>query len=703
MKRSPWPAVSALALSFAAVACGGGAPASDLNVLVVTIDTLRPDRLSCYSEEYLRTPRIDRLAAKGALFERAFAHNPETLPSHANIFLGLTALAHGVSENSRSVVAPEFTTLAELFKARGYATGAFVSAFPVDSRFGLDQGFEVYDDRYPAKPPPGELVPERRARETVSLALAWLRGRTGPWFCWIHLWDPHDPYLPPEPYLSEYGGDLYSGEVAYTDAQLGPLFDHLEAGRRLDETIVVLTGDHGESLGQHGEERHGYFAYNATTWVPLIIDGPGIKASRVKDPVSHVDIFPTVCDLAGLEKPASLHGASLLPLLRGQGRPAGPIYFESLESHLNRGWAPLRGLIENGLKFIDSPIPELYDLERDFNETTNLAGSAELGAFRKRLREVMEAGASPLAAAAGRSTPDTGTLERLRSLGYTAARTAQLKSSYGPEDDLKTLLPLVQRLDRAAGRRKEGRLAESVKLLDDLIEEREDFNEAYEKLYEIYRSQGLVDDALEVYERGLAANTRNFVFLSGYGTALVMNGRPERGIEILESSLALFDQDPRVWNSLGVAYGNLGDAGKAREHFGRALALTPEDPVLNENVGLFYVTLALRTKDPDPAREAVPLFEQAIASDPSMASAYNGLAGALRVLGRTDEAIAKWEKAADLDPSFALPLYNLINVFLEKGDQAKVLQYCDRYLAARGRNITQDERREIEAILRSFK
>jgi arylsulfatase A-like enzyme/Flp pilus assembly protein TadD len=699
--------LGAAALAFvsglAPMACKAGAPVTDLNVLVVTVDTLRPDRLSCYSAEHARTPRIDRLAAKGALFERAFAHNPETLPSHTNIFLGMTALAHGVSENSRSVVAPEFTTLAELFKARGYATGAFVSAFPVDSRFGLDQGFDVYDDHYPAKAPAGELVPERRAQQTISLALAWLSAQKGRWFCWIHLWDPHDPYIPPEPFLTEYRDDPYSGEVAYVDAQLGLVFDDLEARRLLDETLIVLTGDHGESLGEHGEQRHGYFAYNSTIWVPLVIDGPGIKAARIKDAVSHIDIFPTVCDLVGLEKPASLQGASLLPLLRGKSRPARPIYFESLESHLNRGWAPLRGLVENGMKYIDAPIPELYDLGADFGERKNLAGSADLPPFQKRLREVMEAGASPLAAEAGRSTPDAGTLERLRSLGYTAARTAQLKSSYGLEDDLKTLLPLVQNLDLAGRLQKQGRLAESVKLLDNLIREREDFNEAYEKLYEIYRSQGLIDDALQVYERGLAANSRNFVFLSGYGVALAMNGRLEKGVEVLEGSLALFDQDPRVWNSLGVAYGNMGEAEKARESFGRALALTPEDPVLNENVGLFYLTRALQTKDPEPAREAILLFEQAVASDPSLASAYNGLAGALRVLGRTDEAVAKWEKAAALDPGFALPLYNLIMAYLEKGDKAKVLEYCDRYLAARGRTITLDERREIDAILRKFR
>ena len=364
----------AFAAWLALPALAAGAGGADLNLLVVTIDTLRPDRLSCYSPEHRRTPRIDALAAKGVLFERAFAHDPETLPSHTNIFLGMTSLAHGVSENSKSIVAPDFETLAELLKGRGYATGAFVSGFPLDSRFGLDQGFDVYDDHYPAKARPGDAFSERPAEKTVAAALQWLSAQKGKWFCWVHLWDPHDPYAPPEPYATQFKDDPYSGEVAYVDAEIGRLMDALGQAGLEGRTAVVLTGDHGESLGDHGETFHGYFAYNATLWVPLIIAAPGAKAGRVKDYVSHVDIFPTVCDLLGLEKPASLQGGSLSPFLRGRTRPARPIYFEALEAYINRGWAPLRGVIENGKKFISSPIPELYDMESDFAEEKNLAG-----------------------------------------------------------------------------------------------------------------------------------------------------------------------------------------------------------------------------------------------------------------------------------------------------------------------------------------
>ena len=685
------------------LACAARAGAADLNVLLVTIDTLRPDRLSCYSPKYLQTPRIDGLAAKGVLFERAFAHDPETLPSHTNILLGMTSLAHGVSENSKSIVAPELLTLAELLKSRGFATGAFVSAFTLDSRFGLNQGFEVYDDHYPAKALPGKRFSERGAAKTIAAALQWLSVPKGKWFCWVHLWDPHDPYAPPEPFLTQYRDDPYSGEVAYVDSQLGLLFGELEKRQLLDKTIIILTGDHGESLGEHGETYHGYFAYNTTLWVPLIISAPGVKAVRVKDYVGHVDIFPTVCDLLGLEKPASLQGDSLLPFLRGKTRKARPIYFEALEAYLNRGWAPLRGVIENGKKYIDSPIPELYDLENDFGEEKNLAAASNLPPYKTRLQEVMKLGASPLKAQAGRRTTDRETQERLQSLGYAASRVTQVKSSYGPKDDLKTLLPLEQKVGLASQLKQQGRLAESVRLLEDIIKERKDFAKAYDQLFEIYRSQGLIDDALQVLERAFVANPDNFLFIAGYGVALVKNGRYQKGVEILEKSLSLFDQDAEVWNSLGVAYQKMGDFEKAGEDFGRALALAPDDAIFNDNVGTFYVTMAVKTKNLELARQSLAYFEKAIAADPALASVYNGLAGAMRLLDKKDEAIANWEKAVELDPNFYFPVFNLAVAYLEKGNKAKALECCQKYLFIRGNDITLEERREINSLIQRCK
>ncbi|MGD8536528.1 MAG: sulfatase, partial [Candidatus Aminicenantes bacterium] len=255
---------------------GSIAKQDDLNVLLITIDTIRPDRLSCYSTKYLRTPRIEALAENGVVFDRAFAHNPTTLPSHANILLGTTPLAHGVHDNSKFRINEELLTLAEFLKESGYSTGAFIGAFPLDSRFGLSQGFDVYDESYSSDSSAKFTLAERRAEEVVHAAMAWFERQNSKWFSWIHLWDPHTMYSPPEPFKSKFEDDLYSGEVAYVDSELGRLFDFLEERDFFGNTLIILTGDHGESLGEHGELTHSYFAYNSTLWAPLIIAGPGI-------------------------------------------------------------------------------------------------------------------------------------------------------------------------------------------------------------------------------------------------------------------------------------------------------------------------------------------------------------------------------------------------------------------------------------------
>jgi superkiller protein 3 len=280
---------------------------------------------------------------------------------------------------------------------------------------------------------------------------------------------------------------------------------------------------------------------------------------------------------------------------------------------------------------------------------------------------------------------------------------SQVKSTYGPEDDLKTLLPLEQKVGLAVQLKRQGRLAESVRLLEDVIKERKDFAKAYDQLYKIYRSRGLIDDALELAEKGAAANEKNVQFVSAYGIALVRNGRYQKGVEVLERSLVLYDRDAEVWDSLGVAYGNMGNFEKAREDFDRALALAPNDAVFNDNAGTLCVTMAMKARNPELARPAVAYFEKAIAKDPDLASTYNGLAGALRLLGRKDEAITNWEKAVELNPSFDMAIFNLAVAYLEKGDKAKALAACQKYLEVRGNSLTLEERREIEAIIEKCK
>jgi len=349
---------------------------ASLNVLLITIDTLRPDRLSCYSREHLETPNIDGLAEKGILFTKAFAHTSTTFPSHVNILLGTVPLYHGVHDNSTFIVEDRFLTLAEHLKGYGYSTGAFIGAFPLDSKFGLAQGFDVYDDDYRGDRYQKFSYVERKAEIVVDKALEWLREQSAPWFLWIHCWDPHHPYDPPEPFHTQYKDHLYDGEVAYVDSILGRLFDYMQTNGLTENTLIVLTGDHGEGLGEHGELTHGYFAYNSTIWIPLIITIPGENKEQVTQMVTHTDIFPTVCDVLRIEKEPFLQGLSLLPAIKGKKLPRRPVYFESLYPYYSRQWAPLRGYIYEEEKYIETPIPEVYDLDKDFNELHNLAKGA---------------------------------------------------------------------------------------------------------------------------------------------------------------------------------------------------------------------------------------------------------------------------------------------------------------------------------------
>jgi len=285
---------------------------TQLNILLITVDTLRPDRLSCYQSPYLKTPNIDSLAERGLLFTRAFAHTTTTLPSHTNILLGSTPLSHGVHDNNNFMVREEFLTLAEHLKNYGYSTGAFVGAYVLDSRFGLYQGFDFYDDNYERSHRRKISTLERKAEDVVDNCLDWLRIQRSPWFIWIHCYDPHDPYDPPEPFRNQYEENPYDGEVAYVDFVLGKLLDYLKAHNLFEQTLIIFTGDHGESLGQHEEATHGFLAYNSTLWIPLIVTFPGLAKSTVSQYASHIDIFPTVCDILHIEKPSFLQGFSLL-------------------------------------------------------------------------------------------------------------------------------------------------------------------------------------------------------------------------------------------------------------------------------------------------------------------------------------------------------------------------------------------------------
>ena len=681
----------------------GAAKEPDLNVLLITIDTLRADRVSCYSSRYLQTPNMDRLAKKGAVFTRAFSHNPTTLPSHTNMLTGMLPIYHGVRENTNFVVRPEMLTLAEYLKEWGYSTGAFIGGYPLHSRFGLSQGFDVYDEEYSRVKFLKFSAGERKAEEVIDKAMAWLDLQKSNWFCWIHCFDPHDPYEPPEPFQTEFRQSLYDGEVAYVDRELGRFLDHMEKKGRFDDTLIIFTGDHGESLGQHGEMTHGYLANNTTIWVPLIICYPGSGNTRTNQYVSHIDIFPTVCDILGAKSPEDLQGTSLLPGIQGKTLPERTIYFESLYPYYSRGWAPIKGIIKERIKYIQSPIPELYDLDADFDETQNLAENQRLDVYRKELNEIVAQLTHPENEKARHRT-DQRSLERLRSLGYISSPQDVSQKRFGPDDDVKTLLPFHNKAVRAWELYQEGKAAEGFDLAKEVLTERQDVDIAYTHLAKMYKEQGRLKEALEVLALALEHIPSNYGVIITYVSYLNLDGRNDEVIDIVEGlQLPQMENDPEIWNYLGLAYSNKGEFAKAIEALDFSLSVDDEFAYAYRSLATVYLSRFLSARDKEDLMKSIANFEKAIDLEPEFAAAYNSLGVAYKESNRADEAIKCWEKAYELRPDVGYPLLNLGLAHMERGNTAKALDYFETYKKGFYHSLPQKDKERVDALIQKCK
>lgn len=693
----------AVALLLGAVGPGtaaGAAPAGPArNLLLITIDTLRADRLSCYDPTHVQTPAIDGLAASGTVFTRAFTHVPLTLPAHACLLLGLTPPRNGVRDNGRFVVAEEMMTLAELLRSRGFATAAFVGGYPLHSRFGLAQGFDVYDDRFAAAPGVGREFAESRAGTVADKALAWLEGRRSPWFLWVHFYDPHDPYEPPGPFLSRFKDAPYDGEVAYVDETVGRLLAFLRDRGLAAGTVVVLTGDHGESLGDHGELTHGFLTYNPALWVPLVVAAPGLEPRRTDEVVSHVDVFPTVCDLLSVPGPAGLEGRSLRPALEGRKVRPRPVYFECLSPYYGRGWAPIRGYIDGRMKFVDSPIPELYDLGADFGESANLAPDRALDGFRKGLEKLARE-VTPKGAARAEAKLDAAAVERLRSLGYAAGPAATKKESFGPADDVKTLLPLHTKAMRALALSREGRPGQAVEMLKEVVTARPDLDVARVNLALVYEAEGRADAAREVLLEGLKALPESYDLFTHAVGFLVAAGDFEEAVSLIGSrSLPQMESDPKIWVDLGLCHRNLGDYAKARAAYEAALAIDPTYPVVHNNLGTLELAVDRTASDPKAAERAAVHFERAIELDPGYAAAHYGLGQARYRLGELEPAIASMAKAVELDPGLADAYFYLGLALYRQKRFGQALAPLETYREKAGRSLAVADLKKLDAVI----
>jgi arylsulfatase A-like enzyme/Flp pilus assembly protein TadD len=584
-----------------------------------------------------------------------------TLPAHTTILTGQLPYEHGMRDNSGFRVKDGTATLATRLDALGFATGAFVGGFPLTKRFGLTPGFDVYDDRIPERT--GDVtftMPERRADVVVSSAVDWIGRQSDRFFAWVHVFDPHAPYKPPDEYLKQYPDRPYDGEVAWVDRALGPLLDRLSTLSR--STLVVVTSDHGESLGEHGEMTHGMFAYEATLRVPLIVTtiDPGRRGAStgvvIETPATHVDIAPTVLDAIGVPVDTPLAGASVRGAINEGGGEDRPAYFESMTYNLVRGWAPLRGVLTGRTKFVDQPIPELYDLAADPREERNL-GPGERTRVGEMARLLRTFNVAPPNRPGQESAAAAATL---RSLGYVSG-SAPERTTYTEADDLKNLVTIDRDLHTASELYQAGKVRDAAGLLESVIERRPDTADAYISLAHAYWESGQVQPAIATLERALSNGAPDRDVRIRLGIYLAESGMDvARAIALLEG---LPESDVEALNGLGIAYGGAGRHADAIRTFRQVLALDSTNGLAYQNISSMVLRQALAEKD-SAARagklaEAEAFARKALEADSALPDAHTTLGVILSSTGRKNEAIESWKRAVALDAAQFNALYNL--------------------------------------------
>ena len=667
------------------------AKTADQNLLLVTIDTLRADALRSYGGR-ADTSNLDRLAGEGIRFTFAHAHAVVTAPSHASILTGRYPFEHGVRDNAGYRLDESAATLAETLRDKGWATGAFVGAFPVNREFGLAQGFDAYDDVGGRETSQAEFTfAERRAEEVVKAASAWIGQQQKPWFVWVHVFDPHAPYAPPQPFDSRYPADPYAGEVAYVDHALAPLLDLARRGPR--PTTVIVTSDHGEGLGDHGELTHGVFAYEPTLRVPLILaqigpdSRPSERPATVDTAVRHVDIVPTVADLLALQVSGDLPGRTLLTA-RGEEPGLRASYFEAMTAMLKRGWAPLRGVMIDREKYIELPIEEFYDLAADAGERQNLAPTAghRVRALVARL-ESFEA-----ALPGGQIEENAAARARLQSLGYLSG-SAPRKARYGPDDDPKGLIDVDRLMMEGIEFHRTGRTRHAVDAYRQVIARRPDMGLAYRRLAFIQWESGGAREAIATLRDALQRNGPDIGIEIRLGTYLAETGGVEESISMLERVVKAEPDNVEALNALGIATARAGRSAEAVVLFERILNIDPRNGFALENLGAVH----LQRRDFAAAADA---FTRAAANDPRSSRAQAGLGVVALQTGRREEAINYLRRAVELDRTNFDALFNLGTELLNAGRVAEARIYLERFVSTAPPSRYAPDIEKIRKVLR---
>lgn len=718
MRRFVWAAAALAAL----VGLGwfgvqrSGLTRPPTSVLLISVDTLRADRLGSYGYAAARTPHIDALAARGLRFSQATTVVPLTLPAHTSLMTATFPPFHGVRDNGGFYVDDAQTTLAEVLHAQGYRTGGFVGAFVLDRRWGIAQGFDHYVDDFDLSRfdmTAGLDAAQRPGREVVDAALAWLaQPDPAPFFAWVHLYDPHSPYAPPEPHRSQFPATLqgaYDGEVAEADTQIGRLVSALRDSGRLDSTLVVVVSDHGEALGEHGEQQHGFFIYDAVTQVPLIMAGPGIEARVVPEQVRIVDVMPTVLDALHLTGPSAMQGQSLLPLMRGDSLNL-LAYSETYYPRYHYGWSELTSIRDGQYKFIAAPRRELYDVTADPHETQDLSAAQpqRADAMARAVRDL----AQRLGAAQPTQAPravDPETARQLQALGYVAGTVTRAALEDRERGDPKDKISLYNLLKRAAQDSVGGHWDEGIRKVEQVLRDDPAVVEAHTMLGNMHVKAGRVPLAIRAYQQALALDPEHEgaawslalayrdagneeAARSGFERVLQLNPRGARplyqlaeaavrrrdfreAVRLLTQGLTLDADRPAFLVKLAEAQLAQGDLDAAERALTEAIAARDTQAMAHYNMGLVHEARGRR----DAAIEA---YRREIAHSPALHQPHFNLARLLDAQGRAAEALAEYARAVEVSPTFGTGHVFLAKARFDAGDFSGAEQSARAGLAA---------------------
>ncbi len=684
------------------------------NVLIVTLDTLRADHLGAYGYAAAQTPRLDALAGSGLRFTQATTVVPLTLPAHSSLFTGTFPGWHGVRDNGGFYLGDDQVTLAEVLRERGFRTGAFVSAFVLDRRWGIGQGFERFHDEFDLDAfgdAPGLDTIQRSGAQTVDQAVAWLAAdRERPFFAWVHLYDPHAPYDAPEPYRSRFPGTMvgaYDAEIAATDAQVGRLLDALEAQDRRTDTLVVVLADHGEMLDEHEEQAHGFFVYDAAVRIPLIVAGPGVPSRVVADQVRIVDVMPTVLDLLGVAQPKAVQGVSLRPLARGEPLPL-VARSESWYPRYHYGWSELQSIQDGRFKYIRAPRPELYDLAADPRETNDLSRQdpQRLAAMDKALRAEIDRTASATAAK-GPQVVDAETEERLAALGYVGGSVSARHLEDRPRGDPKDKIGLYNQMKLAGTDSSEGRYDDAIARVRQVLTADPEVVEAYMLLGNFLKKSKRPDDALAAYrqaltldaehqgalfslalaykdqdrleearvgfERARELDPRNGKVLWQLADIALRQHQPERAETIVQDALTRRVDAHRFLLKRAEGLIERQRYDEAEKALREALEKKADLPTAHYHLGLVYEA----RNQPD---RAIAEYEAELARSAKAYRAAFNLAKLLQSAGRLDEAVRRYRQAVETQAGFGTGQLYLAKALLDTGDLAGAEQWARKGL-----------------------